>query len=166
MSTGGLWFQWARTISIHYYLDIGLLINKVSLWTAWWYGKFIWSTQSRLNEERCEFLHKIGIRNNEINARNFFFLINCFDIASVESMFGYDGWLSRVLVNSNKSIKKTPLMLWVPKSSRAMCTTLCNKVCQWLATSLVVFSGYSDVIHHTTTRYNWNIVESGVSHLY
>jgi hypothetical protein len=41
----------------------------------------------------------------------FFFLMNCFDIASVESMFGYDGWLSRVLVNSNKSIKKTPLML-------------------------------------------------------
>ena len=71
-----LWFQWASTISIHYYLDIGLLINKISLWTAWRYGKFIWSTQYRLNEERCEFLHKIGIRNNEINARNLsFFLI-------------------------------------------------------------------------------------------
>jgi hypothetical protein len=81
-------------------------------------------------------------------------------------MFRYDGWLTRVLVNSHKSIKKTPLMLWVRISSRAMCTTLCNTVCQWLATRLVVFSGYSDVIHHTTAGYNWNIVESGVSHLY
>ena len=75
MSTGGLWFQWARTISIHYYLDIGLLTNNVSLWTSWWYGKFIWSKQSRLNDERCEFLQKIEIRNNEINARNLFLFL-------------------------------------------------------------------------------------------
>jgi hypothetical protein len=65
-------FQWARTISIHYYLDIGLLINKVSLWTAWWYGKFIWSTQSRLSEERCEFLHKIAWFSNSQHQWCFF----------------------------------------------------------------------------------------------
>ena len=28
----------------------------------------------------------------------------------------------------------SPLMLWVRISIRARCTTLCNKVCQWLAT--------------------------------
>jgi len=28
----------------------------------------------------------------------------------------------------------SPLMLWVPISIRARCTTLCDKVCQWLAT--------------------------------
>ena len=28
----------------------------------------------------------------------------------------------------------SPLMLWVWISIRARCTTLCNKVCQWLAT--------------------------------
>ena len=30
----------------------------------------------------------------------------------------------------------SPLMLWVRISIRARCTTLCDKVCQWLATGL------------------------------
>jgi hypothetical protein len=41
----------------------------------------------------------------------FLFSYYFFDIASVESMFGYGEWLTRVLVNSHKSIKKKPLML-------------------------------------------------------
>jgi hypothetical protein len=36
----------------------------------------------------------------------FLFSYYFFDIASVESMFGYGEWLTRVLVNSHKSIKK------------------------------------------------------------
>jgi hypothetical protein len=39
--------------------------------------------------------------------------------------------------------------------------TLCDKVCQWLATGLS-FSGYSNFRHKSS---NWNILESGVKHL-
>ena len=34
----------------------------------------------------------------------------------------------------------SPLMLWVPISIRARCTTLCDKVCQWLPGPLVSFT--------------------------
>jgi hypothetical protein len=110
---------------------------------------------------------KIEIRNNEINARNlsFFLLIVSILLLLNLCLDMTNGLLAFWTILTNL-YKKTPLMLWVRISSRAMCTTLCNKVCQWLATGLVVFSGYSDVIHHTTARYNWNIVENGVSHLY
>jgi hypothetical protein len=40
--------------------------------------------------------------------------------------------------------------------------TLCDKVCQWLATGLWDFSGYSNFRHKSS---NWNIFESGVKHL-
>ena len=39
-------------------------------------------------------------------------------------------WIYNYLYNQWLS----PLMLWVRISIRARCTTLCNKVCQWLAT--------------------------------
>jgi hypothetical protein len=39
--------------------------------------------------------------------------------------------------------------------------TLCDKVCQWLATDMD-FSGYSNFRHRSG---DWNIVESGVNHL-
>jgi hypothetical protein len=51
-------------------------------------------------------------------------------------------------------------------------TTLCDKVCQWLAScrwfslGTPVFSGYSGFLHHKNLalRYIWNIVGSGVKH--
>jgi hypothetical protein len=52
-------------------------------------------------------------------------------------------------------------MLWVWISFRVRCTTLCDKVCQWLATDLW-FSQVPRV--NWTPRCNWNIVESGVKH--
>jgi len=39
-------------------------------------------------------------------------------------------WINNYLCNQCLS----PLMLWVRISIRTRCTTLCNKVCQWLAT--------------------------------
>ena len=39
-------------------------------------------------------------------------------------------WIYNYLCNQCLS----PLMLWVQISIRARCTTLCDKVCQWLAT--------------------------------
>jgi hypothetical protein len=40
-------------------------------------------------------------------------------------------------------------MAWVRISIRAMCTTLCDKVCQWLATGLSFESG---IKHHQTNE--------------
>jgi hypothetical protein len=42
----------------------------------------------------------------------------------------YGSWIYNYLCNQYLS----PLMLWVWISIRARCTTLCDKVCQWLAT--------------------------------
>ena len=41
----------------------------------------------------------------------------------------YDSWIYNYLCNQCLS----PLMLWIRISIRARCTTLCDKVCQWLA---------------------------------
>jgi hypothetical protein len=42
----------------------------------------------------------------------------------------YGSWIYNYLCNQCLS----PLMLWVRISTRGRCTTLCDKVCQWLAT--------------------------------
>jgi hypothetical protein len=44
--------------------------------------------------------------------------------------WSYDSWIYNFLCNQCLS----PLMLWVRILIRARCTTLCDKVCQWLAT--------------------------------
>ena len=46
--------------------------------------------------------------------------------------WSYGSWIYNYLCNQYLS----PLMLWVWISIRARCTTLCDKVCQWLATCL------------------------------
>jgi hypothetical protein len=43
--------------------------------------------------------------------------------------WSYGSWIYNYLCNQYLS----PLMLWVRISIRARCTTLCDKVCQWLA---------------------------------
>jgi hypothetical protein len=44
--------------------------------------------------------------------------------------WSHGSWIYNYLCNQCLS----PLMLWVQISIRASCTTLCDKVCQWLAT--------------------------------
>jgi hypothetical protein len=46
-------------------------------------------------------------------------------------------WIYNYLCNQCLS----PLMLWVRISIRARCTTLCDKICQWLATDRWFFPG-------------------------
>ena len=46
--------------------------------------------------------------------------------------WSYGSWMYNYLCIQCLS----PLMLWVRTSIRARCTTLCDKVCQWLATGL------------------------------
>jgi hypothetical protein len=45
-------------------------------------------------------------------------------------LWSYGSWIYNYLCNQWISL----LMLWVRISIRARCTTLCDKVCQWLAT--------------------------------
>jgi hypothetical protein len=45
-------------------------------------------------------------------------------------LWSYGSWIYIYLCNQCLS----PLMLWVRISIRARCTTLCDNVCQWLAT--------------------------------
>ena len=57
--------------------------------------------------------------------------------------WSYGSWIYNYLCNQWLS----PLMLWVRISIWARCTTFCDKVCQWLATGRVFFSGYSCFLH-------------------
>ena len=57
-------------------------------------------------------------------------------------------------------------MLWDRISIRAKCTTLCDTVCQWLATGRCFPPGppVSYINKTTPPRYNWNIVENAAKH--
>jgi hypothetical protein len=70
----------------------------------------------------------------------------------------YGSWIYNYMCNRCLS----PPMLWVRLLLRTRCTTLCDIVCQWLIAgwrfSLVSFTNKTD------SRYNWNIVESGIKH--
>jgi len=59
-----------------------------------------------------------------------------------EGPWSYGSWIYNYQCNQYLS----PLMLWVRISIRARCTTICDKVCQWLSTCLV-FSGSSGFLH-------------------
>jgi hypothetical protein len=77
----------------------------------------------------------------------------------------YGSWIYNYICNQSLP----PLMLWVRISIRARCTTLCDKVCQWLATgqwfspgspvSLVLFKAdliiISLKIKLFSPRYSW-----------
>jgi hypothetical protein len=51
--------------------------------------------------------------------------------------WSYDSWIYNYLCNQCLS----PLLLWVRISIRARCTTLCDKVCQWLVAGRWFFPG-------------------------
>ena len=74
--------------------------------------------------------------------------------------WSYGSWIYNYLCNQCLS----PLMLWVRISNRARGTTLCDKVCLWLATVRWFFPGSAVSSTNKMPRYNWNIVESGVIH--
>jgi hypothetical protein len=61
-------------------------------------------------------------------------------------LWSHGSWIYNYLCNQYLS----PLMLWVRISIRERCTTLCHKICQWLATGWW-FSKY----------YSWDIVQTG-----
>jgi hypothetical protein len=56
--------------------------------------------------------------------------MKCYSMWRLSWPWSYGSWIYNYLCNQCSS----PLMLWVWISIRARCTTLCDKVCQWLAT--------------------------------
>ena len=64
--------------------------------------------------------------------------------------WSYDNWIYNYLCNQCL----TPLMLWVRISIRARCTTLCDKVCQWLATGRCFFPGPPGSSNNKTDRHD------------
>jgi hypothetical protein len=59
------------------------------------------------------------------------------DVRGPSWSWSYGSWIYNYLFNQYLST----LMLWVRISIRARCTTLCDKVCQWLATGRWFFPG-------------------------
>ena len=79
--------------------------------------------------------------------------------------WSYGSWIYNYLCNQCLS----SLVLWVqiPLRRGVVDTTLCDKVCQWLATGQWVSPGTpfsSTNEYNWPPQYNWNIVESGVKH--
>ena len=64
--------------------------------------------------------------------------------------WAYGGWIYNYLCNQYVS----PLMLWVWIWFRARCTTLCDKVCQWLATGRWFSPGCPVSSTNKTDRHN------------
>ena len=64
--------------------------------------------------------------------------------------WSYGSWIYNYLCNQCLP----PLMLWVRISIRARCTTLCDKVCQRLATGRLFSPGFStnNTSHHDITE--------------
>ena len=58
----------------------------------------------------------------------YMYIEHLFSIYFDEWSWSYGSWIYNFLCNQSLS----PLMLWVQISTRTRCTTLCDKVCQWL----------------------------------
>jgi len=62
-----------------------------------------------------------------------------------KTSWSHDGWIYNYLCNqclSPQTLWDRPRTWWI-----VLDTTLCDKVCQWLATGRYIFSGYSGFLH-------------------
>ena len=78
-------------------------------------------------------------------------------------MWSYSSWIYNYLCNQYLS----PLTwVWIPPGWGVLDTTLCDKVCQWLAAGQWFSQNTlaSSTNKNLPPRYNWNIVESGIKH--
>ena len=66
----------------------------------------------------------------------------------------------------NQCISSLTLWIWILLMRDVLDTTLCDKVCQWLAAGRWFSPGTTvpPPIRLTVSRYNWNIIESVVIH--
>ena len=85
---------------------------------------------------------------------------NIITIQSSSWPWSHGSWIYNYLCNQCIS----PLMLLVRIPIRTSCTTLCDKVCQWLVTGRWFNPDPLVSSTNKTDRYSRNIVESGVKH--
>jgi len=74
--------------------------------------------------------------------------------------WSYGSWIYSYLCNMCLS----PLMLWVRILLRVRCTTLCDKVCQWLATGLWVWST-NKTDHHDIAEILLKVALNTINHM-
>jgi hypothetical protein len=77
------------------------------------------------------------------------------EFIAVAWSWSYGSWIYNYLCNQCLS----PLMLWVRISIRARCTTLCDKVCQWLATGRWFSPGPPVSSTHKTDHHDIPVTE-------
>jgi hypothetical protein len=98
------------------------------------------------------------------NADNFhpmfmLYLLSHYFGAGPSWSWSYGSWIYKYHCNRCLS----PLMFWVRLPLRARCTTLYDKVCQWLAAGRWFSPGLPISSTNKTDEHDWNSVESGVN---
>ena len=155
-----LLFQWASTIKIqlsrpHYHLIENYLFLP---WYSWKIAELVLNNNHSLTQSNCKKLLLQVIR----------LLPDLFGYLQSQ-VFHWSPWYYHihvvVYVDASKLYSTPDPRLWVWISIRARCTTLCNKVYQWLATGRWFSQGpLVSSTNKTDSWYNWNIVESGIKH--
>ena len=82
------------------------------------FGRSYWNSNTIILASEKSFEFKVGIQTKPVSKQG------------LSWPWSYGSWIYNYLCNQCLS----PLMLWIWISIRARCTTLCDKVCQWLAT--------------------------------
>jgi len=77
-------------------------------------------------------------------------VVNTYFYKGPSCPWSYGSWIYNYLCNQFLS----PLLLWVRISIRARCATLCDKVCQWLATGRWFSPGPSVSCTNKTDRHD------------
>jgi hypothetical protein len=107
--------------------------------------------------------HKV-VHLGETMKTNTFTIVENYWVQSTDNKWpswSYDSWIYNYLSNQCLS----PLILWVRISIRASCTTLCDKVCQWLATGRwfspgIPVSSTNKTDHHDITEISLKVALS------
>ena len=81
---------------------------------------------------------------------NFHFCSNPIYFPYLYDLWSYRSWIYNYLCNWCP----LPVMLWVRLPLRAMCTTLCDKICQWLPAGRWLSPGPSVSSTNKTDRHN------------
>jgi hypothetical protein len=123
------------------------------LWTVMEFPQILpWNISRRGTNDWCDF-NQIGLIHDNIVIVNCWCLFN-YKSANLQGLFifgtfhvpgssSYGSWIYNYLCSQCPSPLK--LWFWIPLIAR--CTTLCDKVCQWLVTWSVVFSWYSGFLN-------------------
>jgi len=107
---------------------------------------------------------KFHLTANFLRCKFYCYIISCLLLVGLTLWWwwSYGSWIYNYLCNHCIS----PLTLWVRISIRAGCTTLCDKVCQWLTTGWWFSQGPLVSSTNKADRHNISeiLFESGVKH--